>query len=76
MDAYSRHKKMVNDYLNFYGGSMKDFERDKSTDRTDLDVVRDHNRFLWNDGEELGSWYTNLCVVRSTTLFSLLTLYF
>lgn len=56
MNAYSRHKKMVNDYLNFYGGSMADFQRDTSTDRNDLDVVRDHHRFLWQEGEDLGSW--------------------
>lgn len=55
LNAYDRHKLMVNDYLRLYGGSMKDFARDASADRRDTDVVRENHRFLWEEGEAL-SW--------------------
>lgn len=51
LNAYDRHKLMVNDYLRHYGGTMKDFARDSSADRRDADVVRENHRFLWEEGE-------------------------
>ncbi|XP_030841402.1 protein FRA10AC1 homolog isoform X2 [Strongylocentrotus purpuratus] len=59
LDAYNRHKQLVNDYLLYYPGATKDlFQRDASKDKTDLDVIRENHRFLW-DGEDEGqedSW--------------------
>ncbi|THD23530.1 Cathepsin B cysteine proteinase 3 [Fasciola hepatica] len=60
MDAYDRHRKLVNDYLQFYGGSWTDFQRDTSSDRHDLDVIREHGRFLWSEKDEPASWSERL----------------
>lgn len=56
LDAYSRHKKFINDYLLYYGGSASHFQRDTSQDKTDFDVIRENHRFLWNDDDEDISW--------------------
>ena len=61
LDAYSRHKKFVNDYLLYYGGSKKDFLRDAKSDKTDYDIIRENHRFLWTDEDGAGeSWDKNL----------------
>ncbi|RUS74812.1 hypothetical protein EGW08_017421 [Elysia chlorotica] len=52
LDAYSRHKEYVNNYMLFYGGSKTDFKRDTSQDKNDLDVVRENHRFLWDDEDD------------------------
>ncbi|OPJ84404.1 protein FRA10AC1 [Patagioenas fasciata monilis] len=52
MDAYQRHKKFVNDYILYYGGKMEDFRRSGENDKTDLDVIRENHRFLWNEDDE------------------------
>jgi len=60
MDAYSRHKKMVNDYLLYYGGKQSDFVRDTTNDRTDLDVIHENNRFLWENDDDAKTWEQKL----------------
>ncbi|CAH8534312.1 unnamed protein product [Schistosoma turkestanicum] len=60
LDAFERHKKLVNNYLQYYGGSWKDFERDTSKDKTDVDVIKEHGRFLWSDEDEATSWSDRL----------------
>ncbi|XP_075468914.1 protein FRA10AC1 homolog isoform X2 [Ascaphus truei] len=52
MDAFARHKKFVNDYMLFYGGKLEDFQRSKANDKTDLDVIRENHRFLWQEEDE------------------------
>ncbi|KAL5015834.1 hypothetical protein ScPMuIL_005423 [Solemya velum] len=52
MDAYARHKEMVNNYLRFYGGSKNQFQRDSSKDKTDMDTIRENHRFLWSEEED------------------------
>ncbi|XP_066549739.1 protein FRA10AC1 [Amia ocellicauda] len=52
MSAFDRHKKMVSDYILFYGGKTEDFKRSTKNDKTDLDVVRENHRFLWRDEDE------------------------
>ncbi|XP_054766052.2 protein FRA10AC1 homolog [Lytechinus pictus] len=59
LDAYNRHKQLVNDYLLYYPGATKDlFQRDTSKDKTDLDVIRENHRFIWDaeDEEQENSW--------------------
>jgi protein FRA10AC1 len=56
LDAYARHKKFINDYLLYYCGSMAQFQRDTSRDKTDHDVLRENHRFLWDDGDEEDDW--------------------
>ncbi|XP_048362240.1 protein FRA10AC1 [Sphaerodactylus townsendi] len=53
MDAYGRHKKLVNDYILFYGGKKEDFKRSGANDKTDLDIVRENHRFLWKEEDEV-----------------------
>lgn len=62
LDAFSRHKKIINDYLLYYGGSRKEFVRDVSKDRTDYDVLRDNHKFLWDDDDDnlQNSWEKRL----------------
>eukprot|EP01137_Pigoraptor_chileana_P030742 Opistho-2@17653 len=47
LDAFSRHKKLVNDYISYYGGSLKDFAAPGTAAanvKTDYDVlVEQHN---------------------------------
>ncbi|KAL3864472.1 hypothetical protein ACJMK2_006151 [Sinanodonta woodiana] len=52
LDAYSRHKMLVNTYLSFYGGSVNQFKRDSSRDKTDMDVIRENHQFLWSDEDD------------------------
>ncbi|GCC25999.1 hypothetical protein chiPu_0004413 [Chiloscyllium punctatum] len=52
MDAYSRHKKYINDYLLYYGGSKEDLKRSTVNDKTDLDVIKENHRFLWTEDDE------------------------
>ncbi|XP_015262117.1 PREDICTED: protein FRA10AC1 [Gekko japonicus] len=53
MDAYARHKKLVNDYILFYGGKKEDFKRSGANDKTDLDIVRENHRFVWREEDEV-----------------------
>ncbi len=49
MDAYSRHKTLVNQYLLTVGHGIERIQRSKEKDRTDYDVLKDHHKFLWDD---------------------------
>ncbi|CAH8858124.1 unnamed protein product [Trichobilharzia szidati] len=60
LNAFDRHKKLVNDYLQYYGGSWSDFKRDTSKDKTDVDVIREHGRFLWSEQDEPLTWSERL----------------
>lgn len=52
MDAFARHKKFINDYILYYSGSKADFKRDSSKDKRDIDVIKEHHRFLWNEEDD------------------------
>ncbi|CDS43527.1 protein FRA10AC1 [Echinococcus multilocularis] len=60
LDAYQRHKKMVNDYLQYYGGSRKDFRRDTTNDKRDIDVIKASARFVWEDRDNPETWEERL----------------
>ncbi|VUZ40176.1 unnamed protein product [Hymenolepis diminuta] len=60
LDAYQRHQKMVNDYLQYYGGSRKDFKRDTSKDKRDIDVIKENSRFVWDDKDNPETWEEKL----------------
>ncbi|XP_057362091.1 protein FRA10AC1 isoform X5 [Manis pentadactyla] len=53
MDAYQRHTKFINDYILYYGGKKEDFRRLGENDKTDMDVIRENHRFLWNEEDEM-----------------------
>ncbi|XP_060551098.1 protein FRA10AC1-like, partial [Ruditapes philippinarum] len=52
MNAFDRHKLLINNYLTYYCGQNTDFERDRSKDKTDMDVIRENHRFLWTDEDD------------------------
>ncbi|NP_001086932.1 fragile site, folic acid type, rare, fra(10)(q23.3) or fra(10)(q24.2) candidate 1 L homeolog [Xenopus laevis] len=52
MDAFARHQKYVNDYILYYGGKLQDFQHSKESNKTDLDVIRENHRFLWEEEDE------------------------
>ncbi|CAF1552253.1 unnamed protein product [Adineta steineri] len=55
MNAYERHKRLVNDYVRYYSKEKsfnEIFKRDASNDKTDLDIVRREHRFLWDEEED------------------------
>lgn len=50
LDAYSRHKELINNYLLTVPGATKTvLARDTSRDRNDKDVIRENHRFLWDE---------------------------
>ncbi|CAN8025210.1 hypothetical protein HPB47_009611 [Ixodes persulcatus] len=61
LDAYTRHKKLINDYLLCYPGTTAKLQRDTSRDRTDFDVIRENHQFLWDEADEdVTSWEKQL----------------
>eukprot|EP01137_Pigoraptor_chileana_P030741 Opistho-2@17652 len=60
LDAFSRHKKLVNDYISYYGGSLKDFAAPGTAAanvKTDYDVLVEQHKFLWDDEDDRpSSW--------------------
>eukprot|EP00088_Acartia_fossae_P023770 TRINITY_DN2477_c0_g1_i2.p1 TRINITY_DN2477_c0_g1~~TRINITY_DN2477_c0_g1_i2.p1 ORF type:complete len:324 (-),score=73.10 TRINITY_DN2477_c0_g1_i2:239-1210(-) len=62
LSAYDRHKQLVNTYQLYYKGSTASvLQRDATRDKRDIDVIKEHHRFLWDEdesGEE--SWELQL----------------
>ena len=52
LTAYDRHKILINEYLLNYPGSTELLKRDTSKDQTDLDVIKENHRFLWNNVDD------------------------
>ena len=52
LNGYDRHKKLVNNYLMYYGGRNSDFARDSSKDKRDIDVIRENHQFLWDEDDD------------------------
>ena len=70
MDAYQRHTKFVNDYISHYGGKKEDFRRLGETDKTDMDVIRENHKFLWNKEDEMDmNWEKRLAKKYNDKLF-------
>jgi len=60
LNAYDRHKQLVNTYQLYFPGSKAGIQRDNRGDKRDIDVIRDHHRFLWNESEAEESWEVQL----------------
>ncbi|KAK0395304.1 hypothetical protein QR680_001216 [Steinernema hermaphroditum] len=52
VDAYTRHKQLINNYLLFHQGATKCLVRDDSRDKNDFDVIRENHRFLWDNTDD------------------------
>lgn len=60
LNPYELHKHLVNVYSLNAKGSTCLLRRDTSRDRTDLDVIRENHKFLWEDDEVADSWEKQL----------------
>lgn len=49
---YSRHKCLVNEYLLTHPNGGEQFKRNSSQDKSDLDVLLENHRFIWEEEEE------------------------
>ena len=69
LDAYSRHKALVNHYLLSSGKGIEHFVRSTEGDRNDYNVLSEHHKFLWNEGDDTGSWEKHLAKAYYDRLF-------
>lgn len=60
LNPYELHKYLVNVYCLNAKGSSTLLKRDTSRDRTDLDVIRENHKFLWEDDEVADTWEKQL----------------
>jgi len=57
LNAYDRHKQLVNTYQLYYPGATgNNLQRDTRNDKRDIDVIKEHHRFVWNEKEDDSSW--------------------
>eukprot|EP01135_Chromosphaera_perkinsii_P000797 Nk52_evm85s151 gene=Nk52_evmTU85s151 len=68
LDAYSRHKKIINTYMSYYGaakgcssseGKGVSKEETKFVE-TDMDVIRRNHRLVWDSSDDAISWERSL----------------
>ena len=69
LDAYSRHKLLVNQYILSKGRGVEHFVRDSSGDRNDFDVLRSQHQFLWGVSDQVDSWEKRLAKAYYDKLF-------
>ncbi|XP_057305862.1 protein FRA10AC1 homolog isoform X2 [Hydractinia symbiolongicarpus] len=70
LNAYERHKKLVHDYIAYYGGKMEDFKRDSTKDKTDFDVIKENHQFIWDENDDSeDSWGKRLAKKYYNKLF-------
>ncbi|KRY08141.1 Cathepsin B-like cysteine proteinase 3 [Trichinella patagoniensis] len=60
LNAYERHKRLINEYILKHPGSSALLKRDTSKDKTDIDVIHENSKFLWEDDDEPQTWEQNL----------------
>lgn len=69
MDAYSRHKALVNQYLLSCGQGIEHFKRSTENDRNDYAVLTEEHRFLWEPNEKPETWEKRLAKAYYDKLF-------
>ena len=69
LDAYSRHKQLINNYLLTYGKGIEHFKRSTESDRNDYDVLKAQHCFLWDNEDEPLSWESKLAKAYYDKLF-------
>lgn len=60
LNPYELHKYLVNVYRLNSKGSTGHLRRDTSKDRTDIDVIRENNKFLWEEDDVADTWEKQL----------------
>lgn len=69
MDAYSRHKALVNQYLLSQGQGIEHFKRPTDNDRNDYSVLAEEHKFLWEGNEKPQTWEKRLAKAYYDKLF-------
>jgi len=70
MDAYSRHKALVNHYILFRDGKgIEHFKRSTVNDRNDYTVLAEEHKFLWESEDETNTWEKRLAKAYYDKLF-------
>lgn len=69
MDAYSRHKALVNQYFLSTGRGIESFQRSTETDRNDYSVLKEQHKFLWDSQDEADTWEKKLAKTYYDRLF-------
>ena len=69
MDAYSRHKALVNQYLLATGRGIEHIQRSTDNDRNDYSVLREQHKFLWEADDKVDSWEKKLAKTYYDRLF-------
>ncbi|XP_013193558.1 protein FRA10AC1 homolog isoform X2 [Amyelois transitella] len=60
LNPYELHKYLVNVYCLNTKGATRLLKRDTSKDRTDLDVIRENHKFLWEEDDVADTWEKQL----------------
>ena len=60
MDAYSRHKTLINRYLLAVGRGIEHITRPTDKDKNDYDILKEHHRFLWDSSDTPNTWENRL----------------
>ncbi|XP_073954961.1 protein FRA10AC1 homolog [Choristoneura fumiferana] len=60
LNPYELHKYLVNVYCLNKKGSTAVLTRDTSRDRTDLDIIRENHKFLWEEDDVANTWEKQL----------------
>ena len=69
MDAYSRHKTLINRYLHVTGRTIDQIKRSTDKDRNDYDVLQEEHQFIWGDDSLADSWEKKLAKAYYDKLF-------
>lgn len=69
MDAYSRHKALVNQYLLATGRGIEHIQRSTENDRNDYSVLREQHKFLWEPDDKVDNWEKKLAKTYYDRLF-------
>uniref|UniRef100_A0A8R1DMF8 Protein FRA10AC1 homolog n=1 Tax=Caenorhabditis japonica TaxID=281687 RepID=A0A8R1DMF8_CAEJA len=56
MNAYDRHKEIINLYYLSYPGATQLLNRTVQDEKTDFDVLNEHHKFVWNEEDQPDSW--------------------
>lgn len=60
LNPYDYHKYLINEYVLNKPGSRNLLKRDTSKDKTDLMVIKENHKFLWNDEDTPKNWEERL----------------
>ncbi len=69
MDAYARHKALVNQYLLSTGMGIESVQRSTAGDRNDYTVLQEEHKFLWDTTDKPDTWEKKLAKTYYDKLF-------